>query len=31
MKCLVVYKYLKPNNHLNVDEYLKHVTTKKYN
>ena len=23
---LVVYEYTKPNNHLNVDEFLKHVT-----
>jgi len=29
MKCLTVYEYSKPKDHLNVDGYFNHVTSKK--
>ena len=29
--CLIAYEYSKPNNHLGVDDYINHVTSKKYN
>ena len=30
MKTLVAYEYSKPSSHLSVDEYLNHVTAKRY-
>ena len=29
--CFTAYEYTKPNDHLGVDEYINHVTSKKYN